>query len=245
MKRNTLIIILSIFSLTNCSVDKENLTTSGINTRLFGKLTSFNNNPASNVLIKVAEYKESGGGSFFGGSGGGYHIEFIQFVKEIYTDNQGKYDFVFQTSGKGNFYRIEVGEYTKPNVPQTFWDSFVYDLSDSGNSSKIIGKEFEMNNNNSYNLFPCDVNIQMNNVQILPVYPKHSKTFEYNLTEINANQNQIKRIYIDKYETQFFELYRVKPNGTRQRARYSFPASNLEILTTQNIVVNEIDFIDI
>lgn len=102
-----------------------------------------------------------------------------------------------------------------------------------------------MNNINSYELFPCDVNIQINKIQILPVYPKHKKTFDYNLTEINSNQNQIKRIYIDKYEAQIFEIYRVKPNATRQKASYTFPASNVEILTTQNIVVNEIDFTDI
>lgn len=245
MKLKTLFLFFSIFSLTNCSVENENLTNSGINTRLFGKLTSFNNNPASNVLIKVAEYKESGGMSFFGGAGGSYKLEFIQFIKETYTENDGKYDLIFQTSGKGNFYRIEIGEYTKPNIPQIFWKPFGYNLSESGNSSKIIGKEFELNNNNSYKLFPCDVNIVMNNVLILPVYPKHYKTFDFNLTEINSNQNQIKRIYIDKYEPQIFELYRVKPNGTRQKAIYTFTASGVELLTTQNITVNEVDFIDI
>ena len=244
MKVKTIILILSIFSLTNCSEDKENLTEGGIQTRLFGRLSNFDNNPATNILIRVAEYKETGGARYPSGFGS-TNTEFIQFVKEAYTDNQGKYDFVFQTSGKGNFYRIEVGEFTEQNTAQTFWEPFVYNLSESANSSKIIGKEFELNNKNSYKLFPCDVNIQMNNIKILPLLPKHNKTYNYNLSEINSNQNQIKRIYIDKYETQIFELYRIKLNGTRQKASYTFLPSNLEILTTQNIVVNEIDFVDI
>lgn len=244
MKFRIIILILFTSIFANCDRDNVDLTNAGISTHLYGKLSDFDNNPASNVIIKVGEYKETGGATYPSGFGS-TKMEFIQFVKEVYTDNQGNYDFTFQTTGKGNFYRLEIGEFTKPNEPQLLWQPFTYDLSESSDNSKIIGKELELNNRNLYNLFPCDVNIQLNNIQIFPITPRHNKTLYYNLSPINTNQNTTARIYIDKYQTQIFELYRVKPNGIRQKASYTFPASNVEIVTTQNIIVNEIDFVDI
>lgn len=242
--KTVILTFMSILFLGSCSKDDENLTPAGIETRIYGKITSQNNEPISNLIIKIGEYKESGGANY-PSAFGNTHIELIQFVKEVFTDSQGNYDFIFKTSGRGNFYKVIVGEKTLTTQPQIYWDPYGFNLSQFGNDMTIIGKSFNHNYEGFLKLYPCEINIQFNNIQYFPIIPIHDKTYKFNLIDINTNQNTSRKIYIDKFSNQTFELFRVKPNGTRQKATYLFPASNVETLTVQNIIVNEIDFIDI
>ena len=85
----------------------------------------------------------------------------------------------------------------------------------------------------------------MNNILILPIRIYHEKTRQLNNPEIINNSTFVKRIFITKYGTQKINFTRMKPNGIYQQAVFIFPASNSEALTTQNITLNDSDFVDI
>lgn len=223
--------------LISCRKDPV-LIKSGIETRIFGKLTDYHDKPISKLKIKVGEFKGVGTGFLSPES-----YEFVMFVDSTYTDSNGKYDFIFKTSGKGNFYNLYFGERTKPNEPQVVWDPFIVDITQSSNDMKYIGKEFEFNTINLVELYPCKVTFNLNDIETFPITPSHNLTYSFNLQSINSKGTSSQIIYIQKYNKQALNLLRLK-NGIRQIAVYEFPASNIEGMTYQTISAKESDFED-
>lgn len=247
------LIVMSLFI--SCEKDDEpNLIPAGIETRISGNITSLNGESLSDVEIKIGEYveKTSGGGVFFGFPSQTHSdYEFKQFVKTINLNANGSFDFTFLTSGKGNFYKLFVGDF--PNYPlngpipffvQKIHDPLVVDLTQQENDMSIIGKEFSLNHAIK-KLYLCNVNVQFNLTNMYPIEPFHLLTYHFNNREINTFTNPTTiKLFIDKANPQTLILKRNRNNGIRQKAEYIFPASNIENTTIQNIIVNETDFVD-
>jgi hypothetical protein len=244
-----------VFIFLGCEKDDEpSLIPAGIETRISGNIASINGESLSDVEIKIGEYveKTSGGGVFFSfPSGTNYNYEFKQFVKTINLNANGDFDFKFTTSGRGNFYKLLVGDF--PNYPlsgpipffeQKIDDPIDVNLTNKANDMSIIGKEFTLNHAIK-KLYLCEVNVQFNLTNLYPIKPYHLLTYQTNNNEItNFSNPAIIKLFIDKANPQTLILTRNRDNGIRQKAEYIFPASNVENITIQNIIVNETDFVD-
>jgi hypothetical protein len=233
--KNLLLLFTIAFTLSSCSKDEADVLSEGIETRVSGRITDFNNSPIPNVKLKVMEYKStSSSWSLYGN-----FSDFIQDIEESETNANGEYDFTFKTSGKGNIYQIEIQP--SPISEQKY--------SNCCHSERIttIGNPFIFNYNQLTKLYPCDVTINLNNVSDFPFQVYHETTFNPNNNSnyIVSNNQVIRRIYIAKYSPQKLYINRIKSNGIKQVATYSFPASNVETLTVQSITINETDFKDI
>jgi hypothetical protein len=235
MKIKLIFIVLLSFFFIQCSKDDEKLLSAGIETRVSGKITDNNNAPISNVKLKISEYKiTSNGFSIYGNL-----PDFVQDLELSETNSNGEYNFTFKTSGQGNYYALQIQP--SPFNEQRYWNCCY--------NSKIenIGDIHYFNYNQLIKLFPCDVTINLNNVSDFPLKVNHETTLQNNnnSNDIIDNNQVIRRIYIMKNNTQTLQISRTKSNGTRQVANYTFPASNVETLTTQRITINETDFINI
>jgi hypothetical protein len=219
-------IILTLFSC-----EKDNIS-GGIETRVSGKLTDYYNIPITNAKMKVGEYK------FKPNSVNGGFDSFQKWIDSSYTNQNGEYDFKFKTSGQGTSYKLFL-ENSPAETQQRYWS-----LLDPVSITNI-GKSFNFSTNQLANLYNCDITITMNNLTVFPIFIEHDTTFNSATPEINSNATYIKRIYIIKYNAQTLNFYRTKPNGINQKAIFNFPASNLATLTTQNITLNDTDFVDL
>ena len=234
MKKLFVMLVIT-FSLICCDKDDPAMLSAGIETRISGKITDFNDSPISNVKLKVMEYKSSSGSW----SSNGNFLDFVQDIASNETNTNGEYDFTFKTSGKGNIYQIEIQP--SPSNEQKYCN-----CCHSGNISSI-GSHFIFNYNQLIKLYPCDVTVNLNNVSDFPFEVYHETVYNSsnNLTNIISNTQVNKRIYISKYEPQKLNISRIKLNGIKQVATYTFPPSNVETPTLQNIIINEIDFKDL
>jgi hypothetical protein len=253
-KIKTLVLLIIVVLFLSCDKDDEpNLIPAGIETRISGKVTSINGESLSDVEVKIAEYIETtSGGCFSCPAPTNYKYEFKQFVKTINLNANGNFDFTFLTSGNGNFYRLLVGDFPEPWNGQGFIPFFEQKINDpleinltqQANDMAIIGKEFSFNHALK-KLYLCEVNLQFNLTNTYPIEPFHLLTYSTNNRIINTFTNPTTiKLFIDKANPQTLILKRNRDNGIRQKAEYIFPASNVEITTFQNIIVNETDFAD-
>ena len=248
-----LIKIILIVSFISCEKDDQpNLIPSGIQTRVFGTVTSINGESLSDVEVKIGEYVETTSGGCFGCPATTiYHYEFKQWVKTLNLSSNGNFDFTFQTSGNGNFYKLFIGDYPNllPTGPTPFFvqkidEPLVVNLTNSANDMTYIGKEFSLGYTVK-KLYLCEVNMQFNLTNSYTIEPFHLLTYSFNNNNINSFVNPVTlKLFIDKANSQTLILKRVRNNGINQKAEYVFPASNVETTTTQNIIVNETDFVD-
>lgn len=226
MKKN---LIYLFFFLLLVSCEKENIQ-SGIQTKVTGRLSNYEGEPIVNAKVKIGEYKNK----FV--SDGGSTDYFSKYIDSTLTNNNGEYEITFKTTGEGSSYRLLIDN--NP-IDQSYYG--YYDSVEINN----LGNPFVFNYNQFTKLYPCDVTINMNSIQNLPIRIFHETTRQVNNPEITSNTVFVKRIFITKFGIQKFTLQRIKPNGTYQQAVFNFPASNSELLTTQNINLIDSDFVDI
>ena len=222
-------IIIIFLSLLLVSCEEENIQ-SGIQTNVTGKVIEYNFSPVQNVKVRIGEFK-----SHFVFDGGSQDY-FVKYVDSTFTDLNGNYNMNFTTTGNGTSYKV-------------IFENSPTDQSYIGYNDPIkidkIGSDFILNNVYITKLYPCQVTINSNNISIFPIGIWHETTRTVNTPEINSASTYIKTIYITNYLTQTLNFYRTKPNGINQKAIFTFPPSNSTNTTTQNILLNETDFIDI
>ncbi|MNQ37242.1 hypothetical protein D3C85_507780 [compost metagenome] len=235
--RNTLLLFVLLFTMIGCKQDPV-LIKSGIETNVFGTITDDHGDPISNLKIKVAEYKVTNTGSYIVSS---EDYEFIKWVDSTYTNTNGNYDFVFKTSGKGNYYDLVIGEEAKLHEPQMIFLERYVPITQEANDMTFIGKQFEFNSDDLIRLYPCRITFKVNNVEAFPVRISHEYTRGFNLNDLTANGTFEQTIYIQRYNKETVTLFRMK-NGVGQRATFEFPASNVQEMTYQTITVQEADF---
>jgi len=225
--KKKLICMFFFLSLMGC--EKENIE-SGIVTKVTGKLSDFQGKPIVNAVVKIGEFKDK-----FVADGGSFDY-FLKYIDSTSTNNNGEYEITFKTTGEGSSYKLMID-----NRPI---DQSYYGYSDFV-EIKNIGNSFTFNDTNFVKLYPCDVTITMNNIQIFPIVIDHDSTRKINSPEITSNSTFVKRIFINRFGIQKITFLRLKPDGKHQKAVFTFPASNSELLTTQNINLTDSDFVDI
>lgn len=235
--RNKLLLFVLLLGLMGCKKDPV-LIKSGIETNVFGTITDDHSEPISNLKIKVAEYKVTNTGSYIVSY---EDYEFIKWVDSTNTDTNGNYNFVFKTSGKGNFYNMVIGEEVKPDRPQILFSEYYVPITQEANDMTYIGKQFEFNSDDLIRLYPCRITFKVNNVETFPIRISHEYTRAFNLKDLTANGTSEQTIYIQRYNKETVILFRMK-NGVGQRATFEFPASNVKEMTYQTITVQEADF---
>lgn len=225
--KNNLIYLFLLLLLTSC--EKENIV-EGIQTNVSGKITDYYDSPITNAKVKIGEFKNR----FV--SDGGSTDYFHRYIDSTLTNSSGDYFMTFKTTGEGTSYKLII-----ENSPS---DQSYFGLFDSIEIANL-GNSFIFDCNQFTKLYPCDVTINLNNISTLPIYIWHDTTAPVNSPAITTNNTIVKRIYIDKFLPQTISFGRTKPNGVNQKAVFTFPASNSDSLTLQNITLNESDFLDI
>jgi len=238
--RKILISFVLLLSLISCCDDPV-LIKSGIETRVFGKLTDYRDSPIADLKIKIAEFKVTTRGSYLFSNS---DYEFIGWVDSTYTNTSGNYDFVFKTTGKGNFYRLHIGEEGKRTEPKILSDPFFLDITEYSNDMKYIGKEFEFNTINLLWLYPCIVTFKVDNVETFPLLAYRDPSDYSSNYDFTTNGTFERRFYIQRYAKVIISINRRK-SGILQSAKYEFPASNVDATTYQTITVLEADFKDV
>ena len=211
------------------SCEKEKIP-GDIQTNVSGKITDYYDSPILNAKVKIGEYKNR----FV--SDGGSTDYFYRYIDSTLTNSSGDYKMTFKTTGEGTSYRLII-----ENSPSDQSYFGLFDSVEIGN----IGNSFIFDSDQFTKLYPCDVTINLNNISTLPIYISHSTTRAVNSPEIMTNNVFVKRIYIDKHWPQTLSFGRTKLDGINQKAVFTFPASNSESITLQNITLNESDFLDI
>ncbi|WPO79620.1 hypothetical protein [Flavobacterium sp. KACC 22761] len=237
--RKILLLVL-LFTLASCDKDPV-LIQSGIETKVYGKVTDDHDVPISNLIVKVGEYKVAATGSYIMSYN---DYEFVKWADSTHTDTNGDYNFTFKTSGKGNFYDLVIGKEVKPHESPVIFSELKARITESANDMTFIGKQFEFNTNDLIRLYPCQITFMLNNIETFPIQIRHDFTNALNLIDLTANVTFKQTIYIQRYNKEKVTLSRMK-NGIRQVASYEFPASNVEEITYQTVTVLETDFKDI
>ena len=227
-----LLISLAIASILLATIgcETDNIK-SGIETRVYGKFTDFYNTPVVNEKVRIGEYK----GTFNMNNGGGEYFQ--KWIDSTYTNALGEYDITFKTSGEGTSYQLTLDD--SPAILKKYWVSL------PSVEIKNLGSSFNYSTNALLIVYPCNITFKPNNILVFPLRVSAETTLYDTTFEIRSNAQTTKTIFIDKYTPQNLYLTRIKANGLFQRATYTFPASNVETLTTQNITINEADFLDI
>jgi hypothetical protein len=227
-----LLISLAIASILLATIgcETDNIK-SGIETRVYGKLTDFYNTPVVNEKVLIGEYK----GTFNMNNGGGQYLQ--KWIDSTYTNALGEYDITFKTSGEGTSYKLKMDD--SPAILQKYWVSL------PSVEIKNLGSSFNYSTNAILIVYPCNITFKPNNILIFPLRVSAETTLYDTTFEIRSNAQTTKTIFIDKYTPQNVYITRTKANGSYQRAVFTFPASNVETLTTPNITITEADFNDI
>lgn len=106
-----------------------------------------------------------------------------------------------------------------------------------------IGSNFIYDNNRMFNLYPCDVTFNTQDISVFPLLINHgtTNTFQDDSYFIYEKGSVVKRLYRTKnYNEPLFILRSV--DNKRQMAKVILPATNSNQNTTQNVVLKESDF---
>ena len=229
-------LILMLLSLSSICIlscrDDDTPYPAGIQTAVSGNVfDSKNNIPASNVTLNVGEYIGKATGS------GALHYHFVEWVGTTQTDQDGNYNLIFQTSGKGSLYRVEIQE------NQSYWSGIFSSYKDIKNIGSSFNANFDI-----LHLYPALIKITLNNVDYLPITPIFDTFNKFNPVDLlNISSNNVeetREIYIDKNSPFTVEFSRKKPDGKYQRAYVNLPATGTANLTEHTITLSNADFVN-
>ena len=217
-------LLVTLFFILSCERDGHKIA-AGITTSVSGKLSEQAGDPIPNAKIMIGEYV--------------YYKQYDRLIKWIdstSTDANGNYNKNFTSTGNGDFYKIVIPE--SPADEQKYFGGN-YD----GVEIKNIGSNFIYNHNRMFNLYPCDVTFDTQNVSVFPVLINHgtTNTFQNDSYFINEKGTVVKRLYRTKDYDEPLSLLRAVDNK-RQIAKFILPSSHTTQNTTQNIVIKESDF---
>ena len=225
-------LFLSLFLNMECRCDEETLV-EGLETRVQGIVyDSLNRLPVANQKLIIGEYED------YFVFDGGHRVYFIQNLDSTYTDEKGNYDIVFSTSGQGSIYKII------PEQTNTVWTYYQEPVR-----IQNIESENEINFN-FMNLYPCYLNITLNNIEHLPIdifSPVALMGSGFtddvnNLEEINMSTSSITRkIYLNRKRASWVNFIRKYNDTITQVASFSIP-SFYESTTEYNINLTNEDF---
>jgi len=223
MKKN-LIYLFLLLSLVSCEREKIQ---GGLFTSVQGKLTDETGAPIVNAPVRIGEYT-----SKFVSDGGNLDI-FSRFIASTVTDSNGNYKVNFLTTGQGTLYKVHV----ENDPPDQSYKGF-NDPVTITTIGAVFSRNFQF-----ITLYPCDVTINVGDLTYFPVGIWHDTTrYVPGVLEITGSGIFFKRIYINNFAPQELQFYRNKPDGTRQGAKFTFPTSNTQGATMQQITLSDANF---
>jgi len=224
------ILYLSLFTIISlnikCSDSEEDYLPAGIETRVFGNIyDNVNQIPVPEQKLIVAEYYRD-----FRFDGGSYDV-FVQELDSTITDENGNYDFVFETGGMGTKYKI----YPKHN-------NLVWTYYQNPVDIENIDGENELNFG-FLNLYTCNLNINLDNVQFPPFSMSAFLTTNSEFEDITETSGIINRdIYLSIFEDETLYITRKLSDGTYQTTSFLIPASNILEPREFDITLTDNDF---
>ena len=195
----------------------------GIETRIFGAvLDTINQVPIPNVQVKISEYLRQGTFS-------GTNRNFKGYLDSTLTKANGTYYIIFETSGKGTVYGIQI-----PLIENIHFESIQNFISEEN-----IGGLEELNFYGTI-LYPVNLRIITNDAfeENILVYAQYSG----DIMAHGSGQNSSERIlYLDKNHDNAitFNLNNTIP---LLRVVKLVPPTNSELLTTVEIELFQSDF---
>lgn len=217
-----------IFFLTSCIEDT--FEPSGIETRVFGRVfDNVNDLPVVNQKILISEWNSVPQFS------PGPNANFIQILDSTYTDLNGYYAITFKTSGQGDLYYIN---YEDNNSFWTYYRNPV-EIENLGTDTEV--------NYNFLHLYPVNLLITLApDVEYLSVRLRSTFTFFTTPDWLTTTNVQYTRqIFTDKNTEEQISFYRTKPDGHKQIATFTIPATNTTELTEFDVYITNDDFIDL
>jgi len=205
----TYLLICLLFINMKCEDTEDDYLPAGIETRIFGNIyDNFNDLPVANQKMIIAEYRRDWGG-------GGSYDAFVQELDSIISDENGNFDFVFETGGMGTKYKIY------PRHNPSIWTGY-----EGARDIENIGEE-EQTDFNYTLLTRCTLIININNVDFSPfpisIFPSQNYDTE-DITETNGMAERVVYLFPNSDETLF--IGRTLDNGIRETATFLVPASN-------------------
>ena len=202
-------IICLLFINMKCEDTEEDYLPAGIETRVFGNIyDNFNNLYVANQKMIIAEYRRDWGG-------GGSYDALVQELDSITSDENGNFDFIFETGGMGTKYKIY------PRHNPEIWTGY-----EGARDLENIGDEEQTDFNYSL-LTMCTLIINIDNVNFTPfptsIFPSQNYDTE-DIVESNGIVERIVYLFPNSGETLF--IGRTLDDGTRQTARFLVSASN-------------------
>ena len=217
-------LLIAMFLILSCDRDDRKID-AGITTSVSGKISEQAGDPIPNAKIMIGEYV--------------YYKHFDKLVKWIdstTTDVNGNYQKTFTSTGNGDFYKLVIK--SSPVTEQKYFGE-----NENGVEITNIGSNFIYDNNRMFNLYPCDVTFNTQDISVFPLLINHgtTNTFQDDSYFIYEKGSVLKRLYRTKnYNEPLFILRSV--DNKRQMAKVILPATNSNQNTTQNVVLKESDF---
>jgi len=180
---------------------EDSMLPEGIETKVYGKVyDSSNDIPIVNLKLIIQELNQEPGFSL------GPNIHNLGEIDSTYTDENGDYEINFETTGRGDTYRIFS---PRNNQVWQYYQNPVH-IENLGSSNEI--------NFDFLKLHPIRLIIKVDNdLEFLPIRIRHLFTINRSLTDINSTSNDIiKLIYVPLNFTTKVEFYRTKPDGQNQ-----------------------------
>lgn len=199
----------------------------GINTNVYGKLSDFNDKPVVNAKVKVGEYRfernyTNGGMDYFN-----------RWIDSTYSNENGNYQFNFTTTGNGTSYKLV---FDNPDVEAEQTYLAYEDVTDI----EPLGKDFEFNSKNFYNLYTCEVDLDLQEVTQFPIYVDHYTTRYDFLIKIPKTDNYKLKIYIVKDWWSNGELHLINTKG---RFTYKLEGNDKNNLKNIQLKLSDADFV--
>lgn len=198
----------------------------GITTHVSGKILELGGEPVVKAKIRIGEYRSKH--NFTNGG----NDEFQRWIDSTYTDVNGKYELDFTTTGNGTLYKIDVVEQGIDEV-QTYMAQYV-------DEEKIepVGTNFTYNPIGVYNVYPCDVYLDLKKVTQFPIYVNHYSTNYAYLIEIKDVDDYKIRLYLRKNTAQTLNL-----SNSKGTFKYNFAGIESSELTEHHLTLSDDDFI--
>ena len=223
------IILILISTLCMCLKCKDSMLPEGIQTNIKGVVYDrVNEIPIVDQKIIIEEINYEPGLS--PGSNIGYYNE----IDSTYTDENGNYEITFETTGKGDTYRLAYG-----------FSKEIWTYQKNPIVIKNIGGS-QVEDFDFLHLYPVDLKITLaSDLENLPIRISPRFTFLRSSDWLEqTNIENIRRIFTDKNSEEEIRFFRTKPDGGYQVARFAIPVTNTVDLVEIEIFLENSDFED-
>jgi len=224
-----IIIVILISSLCMCMKCKDSMLPEGIETKVSGNIyDSTNEIPVIDQKLIIQELNEEPGFHI------GPNINYSEEIDSTYTDENGDYELIFETTGKGDKYRILFEH------DNEFWTYYTLPVAiENIGSSQEVNFDF-------LHLYPVNLKITLeSDVNYLPIRISPNFTSFRSSDWLEQTETEyVRQIFTDKNSEEEIRFLRTKPDGDYQIASFIIPKTNTTNPIEFEILIKNSDFSD-